>query len=113
MRDTASAAIARVVVADAPEHPEGASGMRTMEGFSFLGRTLAMKNATKALVTGLVMLAMHSATSAEPAAEQVKLKDGSTLFMHPDGTGRMVDQHGKPMGMADGMAMETAANQTR
>ena len=67
-----------------------------------------MKTATKALVTGLAVLAMNSAMSAEPAAEQVALKDGSTLFLHPDGTGRMVDQHGKPMSMADGIEMETA-----
>ena len=67
-----------------------------------------MKTATKVLVTGVAVLAMNSAMSAEPAAEQVTLKDGSTLFLHPDGTGRMVDQHGKPMSMADGMEMETA-----
>jgi hypothetical protein len=79
-----------------------------MEGFSFLRRTLAMKTATKALVTVLAVLAMNSAMSAEPAAEQVELKDGSTLFLHPDGTGRMVDQHGKPMSMADGVEMEAA-----
>ena len=61
-----------------------------------------MKTATKALVTGLAVLAMNSAMSAEPAAEQVELKDGSTLFLHPDGTGRMVDQHGKPSTITQG-----------
>jgi hypothetical protein len=43
----------------------------------------------------------------EAPAEQMKLKDGSVLFLHPDGTGRMVDVHGKPMNMADGVEMET------
>lgn len=28
------------------------------------------------------------------------------LFLHPDGTGRMVDAHGKPMSMADGVEMQ-------
>lgn len=44
----------------------------------------------------------------EPLAEQIKLEDGSVLFLHPDGTGRMVDVHGKPMSMADGVEMQTA-----
>ncbi len=35
------------------------------------------------------------------------LKDGSTLFLHPDGTSRMVNHHGKAMAMADGIEMES------
>ena len=42
----------------------------------------------------------------EAPAEQVKLKDGSSLFVHADGTGRMVDVHGKAMRMKDGVAMQ-------
>lgn len=49
-----------------------------------------------------------SAIAAEPPAESIPLKDGSTLFVHPDGTSRMVDVHGKPMAMNDGVEMETA-----
>ena len=42
----------------------------------------------------------------DTAAETLELKDGGTLFMHSDGTSRMVDAHGKQMDMADGMEME-------
>jgi hypothetical protein len=38
--------------------------------------------------------------------EKLDLKDGGTLFLHPDGTSRMVDAHGKKMEMADGKEME-------
>lgn len=47
------------------------------------------------------------ALGEEPSAEILQLKDGSTLYLHPDGTSRMIDQHGKPMSMADGEKMET------
>ncbi|MBK6281046.1 MAG: CopK family periplasmic copper-binding protein [Gammaproteobacteria bacterium] len=67
-----------------------------------------MKNAVNALVLGLTLVAFNPAGAEEPPAEQLKLKDGSTLYLHADGTGRMVDQHGKPMSMADGIEMETA-----
>lgn len=50
---------------------------------------------------------MTPALAEEPLAEKIQLKDGSTLYLHPDGTGRMIDQHGKPMSMADGAKMET------
>jgi|TARA_B100001540_G_scaffold316980_1_gene348455 hypothetical protein len=50
---------------------------------------------------------MTPALAEEPLAEKIQLKDGSTLYLHPDGTGRMIDQHGKPMSMADGTKMET------
>ena len=42
----------------------------------------------------------------EPVAEKLELKDGGMLFMHPDGTSRMVDAHGKKMEMSDGVEME-------
>jgi len=48
-----------------------------------------------------------TATAGEGAADKIDLKDGSTLFLHADGTGRMVDAHGKALEMADGVEMET------
>ena len=49
-----------------------------------------------------------AARATEAPAEQLKLKDGSSLFVHADGTGRMVDAHGKSMRMKDGVAMQAA-----
>jgi hypothetical protein len=64
----------------------------------------------KHLALTLVMLsALSSAAVAEEAADKVDLKDGSTLFLHDDGTSRMVDAHGKAMTMTDGVEMETAS----
>ena len=51
---------------------------------------------------------MTPAVAEEPPAQTIELKDGSTLYLHPDGTSRMIDQHGKPMKMSDGKQMETA-----
>lgn len=50
---------------------------------------------------------MTPAIAEEPLPQTLELKDGSTLYLHPDGTGRMIDQHGKPMKMSDGTEMET------
>lgn len=50
---------------------------------------------------------MTPAVAEEPLAQTIDLKDGSTLYLHPDGSGRMIDQHGKPMKMSDGKQMET------
>jgi hypothetical protein len=50
---------------------------------------------------------MTPAIAEEPLAQEIPLKDGSTLYLHPGGTGRMIDQHGKPMNMSDGTEMET------
>ena len=44
----------------------------------------------------------------EAQAEKLELKDGSTLYLHPDGTSRMVDQHGKRIDMRDGVEMQLA-----
>jgi Copper resistance protein K len=65
-----------------------------------------MKNVLRALALSLAIGTVTSAYADEPAAEKVELKDGNTLYLHPDGTGRMVDQHGKAMDMADGESME-------
>lgn len=50
---------------------------------------------------------MTPAIAEEPLAQTLELKDGSTLYLHPDGTSRMIDQHGKPMKMSDRTEMET------
>ena len=57
------------------------------------------------LLTG-AMGTWSSANAEEAVPEKLELKDGSTLFLHPDGTGRMVDVHGKKMEMSDGKEME-------
>ena len=46
------------------------------------------------------------AGAEEAPAEKLELKDGGMLFLHADGTGRMVDAHGKKMDMPDGEEME-------
>jgi hypothetical protein len=62
------------------------------------------------LLLMLTALAISVALSAgEDPADKIDLKDGSTLFLHADGTGRMVDAHGKPLQMADGVEMETVS----
>lgn len=60
-----------------------------------------------AIITCFVgfIFAMSQSTVAEEIAEKLELADGTMLFMHADGTGRMVDQHGKSMAMADGVEM--------
>jgi len=61
-------------------------------------------------LTLLLLSALSTAAfAAEPVADKIDLKDGSTLFLHDDGTSRMVDAHGKSMTMADGVEMETAS----
>lgn len=60
-------------------------------------------------IPGLLALSLGTGTFAaaeEGAAEKLDLKDGGTLFLHADGTSRMVDAHGKKMDMADGVEME-------
>ena len=55
---------------------------------------------------------LNAVYAAEPPAQKLELMDGSTLYLHPDGTGRMVDAHGKPMGMADGEEMKLKDGRT-
>ncbi|MBX9607160.1 MAG: CopK family periplasmic copper-binding protein [Gammaproteobacteria bacterium] len=63
----------------------------------------------KTLLTVALTLAVCGVSHAtEGVATEVALKDGSTLYLHADGTGRMVDAHGKKMEMKDGTQMETA-----
>lgn len=57
-------------------------------------------------------LGVAVAWADEAPAEKLELKDGSTLYVHPDGTSRMVDQHGKRMEMHDGEEMQLADGRT-
>jgi len=84
-----------------------AQGFRTVQG----NRNGSWRKVMKLkLIVALMVIAFSCVAMAEEeAATQIELKDGSTLFLHADGTGRMVDAHGKPMAMADGVEMETAA----
>jgi len=65
-----------------------------------------MKKTLIAMALACLVGSLTAVHATEPPAEQLELKDGSTLYLHPDGTGRMVDEHGKPMSMADGVEME-------
>ena len=60
----------------------------------------------KSLVAVALTMAVFAAIAAEPAADRYELKDGATLYVHQDGTMRMIDPRGKPMAMKDGMEME-------
>lgn len=47
------------------------------------------------------------AMAGEDAAESVRLKDGSTLYIDKNGDMKMVDGNGDRMTMRDGVPMET------
>jgi hypothetical protein len=38
--------------------------------------------------------AVFAAIAGEPTPDRYDLKDGATLYVHPDGTMRMIDPHG-------------------
>jgi hypothetical protein len=67
-----------------------------------------MRTSFVALLLCAAVSTMSALAAEEPPAEQIELKDGSTLYLHPDGTSRMIDVHGKRMNMRDGVEMETA-----
>lgn len=46
-----------------------------------------------------------AASYAEEPAEKFELGNGGVLYVHPDGTSRMVDQHGKRVEMLSGSEM--------
>jgi hypothetical protein len=69
-----------------------------------------MKGALIAIFVSV--FAMSSYGAQEAPAEMIELKDGSTLYLHPDGTSRMIDAHGKKIEMSDGKEMETADGRT-
>ncbi len=65
-----------------------------------------MKRIILTAVFAASLILWIGATAHETDPEKLELKDGGTLFLHSDGTSRMVDAHGKQMDMADGMEME-------
>lgn len=71
-----------------------------------------MRNTLIAMILSCSVASLAAVQAAEPTAEKVELMDGATLYLHPDGTGRMVDAHGKPMSMADGVEMQTKDGRT-
>ena len=58
------------------------------------------------LVAAILVTAVVAAGAAEPATDRYELKDGSMLYVRPDGTMNMVDGQGKPLSMKDGVEME-------
>lgn len=60
------------------------------------------------MAVALAIVVSGTAYAEEGVAEKIALKDGATLFLHADGTGRMVDAHGKKMEMSDGVEMVAA-----
>jgi len=58
------------------------------------------------LATIIFLITAISAGAAEMESEQIRLKDGSYLFINEDDTMRMVDKDGKPITMEDGVEME-------
>jgi hypothetical protein len=58
------------------------------------------------LVAAILVTAAVAAGAAEPATDRYELKDGSMLYVRPDGTMSMVDAGGKAMSMKDGVEME-------
>lgn len=65
-----------------------------------------MKRTLIAMALASLVGSLAAVHATEPPPEKLELKDGTMMFLHPDGTGRMVDEHGKPMSMADGVEME-------
>lgn len=71
-----------------------------------------MKNALLAItLTGLLGCTAVK-PAGEPTPEKLELKDGSALYLHPDGTARMVDLHGRRIEMHDGVEMQLADGRT-
>ena len=71
-----------------------------------------MKKTLLALAFAYAVGSAQVVWAEEPPAEKLQLKDGSTLYVHPDGTSRMVDQHGKKIEMRDGEEMQLADGRT-
>ena len=69
--------------------------------------SLSRRIAAVALAT-----AVFAAIAGEPTPDRYDLKDGATLYVHPDGTMRMIDPHGQTMGMSDGVEMQLKDGRT-
>ncbi|MDV3238660.1 MAG: CopK family periplasmic copper-binding protein [Gammaproteobacteria bacterium] len=63
----------------------------------------------KTLLSTLLVFSLLGAPAlaSDGAAEQVRLKDGSTLYVNEAGEMRMIDGRGNKMSMRDGVPMET------
>ena len=77
-----------------------------------MAQDMFMKKLIVAMVMACSMGALPAVHADEPAAEKLDLKNGGTLFLHPDGTSRMVDAHGKKIEMGDGKEMDLKDGQT-
>lgn len=65
-----------------------------------------MKKTVLAALFAVAIVPWIAANAEDAVADKLELKDGGMLFMHPDGTSRMVDAHGKKVDMTDGVEME-------
>lgn len=65
-----------------------------------------MKKTVLAALFAVAIAPWIAANAEDAVADKLELKDGGMLFMHPDGTSRMVDAHGKKVDMTDGVEME-------
>ena len=65
-----------------------------------------MKRSILAAAFAASLIPWVGASAEESVAEKLELNSGGMLFMESDGTGRMVDAHGRQMDMTDGMEME-------
>lgn len=63
-------------------------------------------------ILALSCLFTVTANAGEAQAMKVELKSGSTLFLHPDGTSRMGNAHGRAVLLDDGVEMEAADGKT-
>ena len=67
---------------------------------------------SRSLAAVVLATAVFAAIADEPPADRYELQDGATLYVHPDGTTRMVDPHGKPMAMSDDVPMRLQDGRT-
>lgn len=65
-----------------------------------------MKSKILAAVFAASLIPCIGASADATSPEKLELKNGDMLFLHSDGTSRMVDPHGKQREMADGVEME-------
>ena len=65
-----------------------------------------MRRAIPAIILAASMILSLDVSADEAAAEKLELKNGGVLFIHPDGTSRMIDAHGKKIFMSSDVEME-------
>ena len=62
---------------------------------------------SKILLSLMLAVGVMGSVYAADDAQQIPLKDGSTLLVFKDGKMSMRDKNGRTMSMKDGVAMET------